>query len=707
MLFKKNIKSILVGTAVTTIGVFSQPVFAEQVDLLLLYDGFTENRYNGSPIAAMTAWVDNANAAYADSQVDIQLNLVGLELFNPTSTGIADKLTEIRTSAEVASLRNQYGADFVSLIASRDGGICGIGNLAVNARYAFNVTGVQCGYITLVHELGHNMGLGHSKQQGSSGARYGYGTGYGVDNEFATIMAYPQAFNTYTRINRFSDPERVCEGLKCGVAIGDSEEADAHTALNNVRFDIANFRDSVSGTVDATDPVVTPVEVPAPSNLIASVKEQSITIVWRDNSTGENYFEIQRSLSENSGFSEIATASTGSTSFTDSDLEEDKTYYYRVRANLADVDSDWSNVSNATTEGSVAIVVSAPSNLQVTASSSDAINVTWTDNSAAEDFFVIQRSTDVEDEFVQVGTVARGNTSFIDQNVSVNTYFYRVQASQEGTLSDWSETASVTITGSSEPVVPPVDATGLNLLELGFGIYTSQTGSDARGYITQDGGSIVLMNNLWAASSKTFNITESTVLSFDYSSDVSGEIHGIGLEENNQPSSNRIFKLGGTQNWGIKDFQYNAEGDVQHFDIPIGQYFTGSSMRLVVVNDNDRGTGNSGYFSNISLFDDAQDLQADEGINIAFGLEYIDDETAIIFHRAGNQANVDNTLCVNGDCDTGTWNNGRLERQVDVNVGEDYLIEFRLQEDDNTCSTSSIVTFSTELSGQATSPCFK
>ena len=711
MVIKNKTKSILMSSIATAIGLFSQPVLSEQLDLLLLYDDFTENRYDGAPIAAMTAWVDNANAAYAASQVDIQLNLVGLELYNPSASGIADKLTDIRTSSEVASLREQYGADFVSLIASQDGGICGIGNLAVNSRYAFNVTGVQCGYLTLIHELGHNMGLGHSKRQGSTGARYGYGVGYGVDGEFATVMAYPQSFGTRNHLNRFSDPSRTCEGLDCGVEIGASEEADSHTALNNVRFDLANFRDSVADPGTPTAPV----EVPAPSNLQASAQDQSITIEWQDNSTEEDSFEIQRSSSASSGFSQVASLSIGSTTYTDASLGENKTYYYRVRANKDGVDSDWSNISTATTETApiiedpVAVIVPAPSNLNVSAATSDSVNVEWTDNSDNEDFFIIQRSTSSDNNFVQVGTVAQGNTSFTDQDLLANTYFYRVQASQEGTLSEWTEAVSVTLTESTDPAttptVPPVDSTGLNLGDLGFRVYTTQIGRDAQGYITSDGGTIALLNNLWAASSIRFKVTESTILSFDYSSNVSGEIHAIGLEENSRPSSNRFFKLGGTQDWGITDYQYTGEGDSQHFDIPVGQYYTGD-MYLVVANDNDAGTGNTGYFSNISLSDGTQLLETDEGLNVVFGMEYIDDNTALVFHRSKYQTSANNQLCVNGDCAPVEWNNGRLERQIDANIGEEYLIEFRQRKADKKCSTSSMMTFGETLTGQSQSPCF-
>ena len=254
-MFLKWLKKPL-GLLSLTIPLCSQAV---QVDFLILYDDFTANRYGSNVQATMQSWVDNTNEAYRASQVDIQLRLVGLERYNPSATDISSKLNEIRRSRRVGQLRNQYGADFVSLVASRDGNICGIGNFAVRSSAAFNFTAAQCGYLTMAHELGHNMGLAHSRRQGNNGgARYRYGIGYGVDNSFATVMAYPQAFRTRRRLNRFSDPNRNCEGQRCGVPIGQNQESDAHTALNNVRFDIADFRRATGSGGNNPTPTPTP-----------------------------------------------------------------------------------------------------------------------------------------------------------------------------------------------------------------------------------------------------------------------------------------------------------------------------------------------------------------------------------------------------------------------------------------------------------------
>ena len=623
------LKALLKTTLAIVSIALSFSVNAVQVDLLLLYDDFTANRYNGNPQAAMQSWVDNSNAAYQASQVDIQLRLVGLERYNPSATNISAQLTEIRNSSRVGQLRNQHGADFVALIASRDGNICGIGNFAVRASAAFNVTGVQCGYLTLIHELGHNMGLAHSRRQGNdSGARYRYGIGYGVDNSFSTVMAYPQSFGTRNRLNRFSDPNRDCQGVRCGVPIGQSQEADAHTALNNVRNDIANFRNATNGGGGNPNPTPAP-SLPAPSNLNANATSSSeIQLSWADNSTGEDEFEIQRSTQNNSGFSRVGGVGRGVTSFADSGLQANTTYFYRVRARLnSGTNSNWSNVSAATTSGS-------------------------------------------------------GNGGGTDPN------------------------------------------TGLDLAQLGFSEYSSQIGNDASATIQNNNRTLVLQNNVWVASSQTFNINSNTVLRFNYSSNSSGEIHGIGFDTDNTPTTTTIFQLAGSQNWGLTNYSYTGNGSTQSFEIPVGSFFTGDNFRLILVNDNDAGSGNVGTFSNIEIINagtgggnqppaatpnptptPTQNPTPNPG-NVAFGLEFVDNNTATLFHVDGGHSGSWNFLCINSNCQTATKTNGRYERTVSATPGNSYLLEFKVQDDQSgQCITTASVDYSNNGGGTDNSSC--
>lgn len=118
-----------------------------------------------------------------------------------------------------------------------------------------------------------------------------------------------------------------------------------------------------------------------------------------------------------------------------------------------------------------------------------------------------------------------------------------------------------------------------------------------------DGGdSIRLQDNTWRRTTQTFNVTADTVVEFDFTSTAQGEIHGIGFDENNSLSSNRIFKVHGTQNYGLNNYDNYTSGTVS-YSIPVGQFFTGSTMFLVLVNDNDAGSGNNSTFTNVRVFE--------------------------------------------------------------------------------------------------------
>jgi hypothetical protein len=113
--------------------------------------------------------------------------------------------------------------------------------------YAVGVVDIDsfyCSSRTLIHELGHLMGLGHSRRQGSEGT-YAWSVGHGVDDEFASIMAYETSFGSAQERDYFSSPKLTdCKGLACGIDKSDlTEGADAALTLNAVRFQVANINE--------------------------------------------------------------------------------------------------------------------------------------------------------------------------------------------------------------------------------------------------------------------------------------------------------------------------------------------------------------------------------------------------------------------------------------------------------------------------------
>ena len=90
----------------------------------------------------------------------------------------------------------------------------------------------------------------------------------------------------------------------------------------------------------------------APSNLIASATgSTTIALIWDDNSNNEDGFRIERAAAEDGPFNEIDTVAADVELYEDTGLTPETTYYYRVIATSGELDSDFSNVANATTLG--------------------------------------------------------------------------------------------------------------------------------------------------------------------------------------------------------------------------------------------------------------------------------------------------------------------------------------------------------------------
>lgn len=256
--------------------------FAATVDLLVLYDTHSANYFNQQVETAMQNWVAQTNNIYKDSNIDIQLRLVGAVPHEQAGASMDAVLTSLRVDTTAVNLRNQYGADFVTQLHQT--GECGIGYMAVSAPWAWNVVGPDCGPLVLAHELGHNMGLNHSRKQGDTGgARYSYALGHGVDGLFGTVMTYSWLYvnKASGRVAKFSNPDVNCLGVPCGVAVGQPDEAHAAQALNNVKNEIAAFRSATVSSSSQSSLVVASSSRASstPANTVSSSRSSQATSV--------------------------------------------------------------------------------------------------------------------------------------------------------------------------------------------------------------------------------------------------------------------------------------------------------------------------------------------------------------------------------------------------------------------------------------------
>ena len=136
--------------------------------------------------------------------------------------------------------------------------------------------------------------------------------------------------------------------------------------------------------------------------------------------------------------------------------------------------------------------------------------------------------------------------------------------------------------------------------------YSNQDGSGQ--VAVEDGGAtLMLLGNRWRQTSTTFAVVPTTVVAFDFESTSEGEMHSLGFDENGiLTDAARVFNVFGTQNWGGDiDWvqQYDGTIGFKTFVIPVGRFYTGTSMRLIFANDKDAGAGtNVSRFRNVRVY---------------------------------------------------------------------------------------------------------
>lgn len=247
----------------------------------------------------------------------------------------------------------------------------------------------------------------------------------------------------------------------------------------------------------------------APGGLTATaVSSSQINLAWTDNSANETSFIVARSTTLGGPYTDIATLGADVTSYSNTGLAANTTYYYVVRASNSGGNSANSNEASATTPETLP---TAPGGMSATAVSGSQINLAWTDNSFNETSFIVARGTTTGGPYTDIATLGANVTSYSDMTVVAGTtYFYVVRASNSAGSSPNSNEASAT-----PPVLPtapggltatPVRATQINLA---WTDNSSNESSFIVGRSTTAGGPYTDIATL-AANTTTYNDTSVT-----------------------------------------------------------------------------------------------------------------------------------------------------------------------------------------------------
>ena len=247
-----------------------------EIDVMIVYTPAAANwaaTNEGNINNTIAVAMDKANLVSSNSDLGISYNLVySGEVEYTESDSSQTDIERLRGKTdgymdEVHDLRNDYAADLVALLTLTDD-VGGLGYL-LNDRYGredlgFSLTRVQQASwtYTLIHEIGHNMGAHHHKDQNvqpgptewSNWSENQWSAGWrwqGNDNNYyCSVMTYesgdyfPDGI-THTQVPYFSNPNISHQGKPTGDAV----DGDNARTLREVKHYVAAYRDPASLTV--------------------------------------------------------------------------------------------------------------------------------------------------------------------------------------------------------------------------------------------------------------------------------------------------------------------------------------------------------------------------------------------------------------------------------------------------------------------------
>lgn len=230
------------------------------IDVMVLYTEGLRERYGKTSLVEgrIQHLVDLSNDSYDNSEIHTQLRLVYMKEVDysdqtDNETALEDLTDNKGVFANVGDLRDTYGADQVTLLRSYVGNHCGLAWIMTKSSpdyaYAVVMDGTYgdkyCPDLAYTHELGHNFGCAHDRDNAGHDGMYDYSYGYQFkagDSWYRTIMAY-DCEEGCTKISHFSNPRVLYEGVPTGIAADQDNSADNALTIEQTRLIVAKYRE--------------------------------------------------------------------------------------------------------------------------------------------------------------------------------------------------------------------------------------------------------------------------------------------------------------------------------------------------------------------------------------------------------------------------------------------------------------------------------
>ncbi|HEX9941707.1 MAG TPA: M12 family metallo-peptidase [Thermoanaerobaculia bacterium] len=203
---------------------------------------------SGDIVGLINLAVAESNQGYANSGVFIDLALAAQGQTSYTESGSFDTdLARYRGTSdgfmdEIHATRDANAADVAVLIINNTQ-YCGLASgIGSTAATAFVAVYWDCatGYYSFAHEIGHLQSARHDPKNDPTTTPYAWGHGYQYTKSpsWRTIMAYNCTGLGCPRLNYWSNPNNLYNGVPMGTAT----KNDNHRVLNDTRATVSAFR---------------------------------------------------------------------------------------------------------------------------------------------------------------------------------------------------------------------------------------------------------------------------------------------------------------------------------------------------------------------------------------------------------------------------------------------------------------------------------
>ncbi len=223
----------------------------------------------------------------------------------------------------------------------------------------------------------------------------------------------------------------------------------------------------------------------APDQLVLStLSDTEIRLNWIEYAVGEEGYRVQWSM-DGAVFTTLENIQANSDFYLADGLAEGARYWFRVRAYGNGADTAYTPKVAETT------VLLAPSDLRVVTYVANQRKLTWTDNSEAENEFIVERSADGI-VFTEIGRAPENAASFIDEDPPPGIlHSYRVRATN--TRTDSSPSNETSVVGDQEESLgrPGTQATTFG----NDGVWSQQLGYHIQDIEEQSTGHLIALVN--------------------------------------------------------------------------------------------------------------------------------------------------------------------------------------------------------------------